>query len=142
MKSRKLCHVPQARADGLKGRVFVNHGSLATSRTTRPLTKAPEQAAPIQSSVHIANNHPPRLRVGLTQWSSTSRRWMLTPKKGGPELGQMEAVVTRALCPGHCRYGHRLDCRGCRSGRGLEGVHSRGLQAYSADYQLLWTPWT
>jgi len=28
----------------------------------------PAQAAPMQSHVHIANNHPPRLRVGITQW--------------------------------------------------------------------------
>jgi len=67
MKSRKLV-TSQARADGLKGRVLVSHGSLATSRTRRPPAKTPAQAAPIQSHVHIANNHPPRLRVGLTQW--------------------------------------------------------------------------
>jgi hypothetical protein len=52
MKSRKLVTSRSLALMASQGRVLVNHGGLAISRTTRPPAKTPLQAAPIQSQIH------------------------------------------------------------------------------------------
>jgi hypothetical protein len=52
-----------------------NQGSLATSRTTRPPTRAPPHAAPIEIHKHISNMQAPQHRSASGLYTEYSIFW-------------------------------------------------------------------